>query len=481
METHFDVIVVGSGFGGSVMAYRLAEAHRRVCLLERGKAYPPGSFARTPLEMRSNLWDPSQGLHGLFDIWSFDGMDVVTASGLGGGSLNYANVLIRKPEKWFVTDAPDGSYEKWPLSRKDLDPHYDAVERIIGVESYPLEHPPYSDTPKTNAFRQAAERLDLNWELPPLAVTFTEPGQDRPFPGRPFDLQGANLHRLPRETCRLCGECDVGCNYGSKNTLDYNYLSRAKAAGADLRTHCEVRSFRPRENSGFEVDYVYHDPEREGEAFDTSQLQVHTLTTDSLVLSAGTLGSTFLMLKSLPAFKGLKLPHLGRRFSGNGDLLNFAVQATQEVDGRTQPRILEPSLGTVITSTIHTGLDSENGHRCFLQDAGYPAFMSWLVEASDAGGALRRLAHFVAARLRGWLFSSSTTTIDYQLSRLLGGDRSASMLPILGMGMDVPEGTMTLSSKKGNGRLELKWPNRDSARFFGEVTDLARRVAGGMG
>src|SRR4051812_29634619 len=100
MAEHFDAVVVGSGFGGAVSAYRLADAALDVCLLERGKPYPPGSFARGPREMSRNFWDPSQGLQGLFDIWSFRKLEAVISAGLGGGSLIYANVFIRKDERW---------------------------------------------------------------------------------------------------------------------------------------------------------------------------------------------------------------------------------------------------------------------------------------------------------------------------------------------------------------------------------------------
>jgi cholesterol oxidase len=124
----FDAVVVGSGFGGSVATQRLAEAGLSVCLLERGKPYPPGSFARTPREMRTNFWDPTQGLFGLFDLWSFRGLDALVSSGLGGGSLIYANVLLRKDERWFVHEDLDrGGFELWPITRDDLEPHYDRV------------------------------------------------------------------------------------------------------------------------------------------------------------------------------------------------------------------------------------------------------------------------------------------------------------------------------------------------------------------
>ena len=139
-DEHADAVVIGSGFGGSVAAYRLAEAGRTVVLLERGKPYPPGSFARTPAAMGRNFWDPSEGLQGLFDVWTFRGLEGVVSSGLGGGSLIYANVLLRKDEKWFVHESPvpGGGYESWPLNRADLDPHYDAGRADAGRDAVPL-------------------------------------------------------------------------------------------------------------------------------------------------------------------------------------------------------------------------------------------------------------------------------------------------------------------------------------------------------
>jgi cholesterol oxidase len=264
-DSHFDAIVVGSGFGGSVAAYRLAQAGRRVCVLERGKPYPPESFARRPREMAANFWDPSRGLQGLFDVWSFRGIESLVSSGLGGGSLIYANVLLRKDERWFNQERPRGrGYEEWPVSRADLEPHYDEVERMMAPQRYPLDAPGYQATAKTLAMRDAAGNLGLEWGLPNLAITFANPGSPpgvaQPIPEGPYP----NIHGRPRWTCRLSGECDLGCNYGSKNTLDHNYLSAAKHLGADIRTRCEVRRFEPRPGGGFSVGYVEHTPEHEG-------------------------------------------------------------------------------------------------------------------------------------------------------------------------------------------------------------------------
>ena len=176
----------------------------------------------------------------MYHYWSFHGIDALVSAGLGGGSLIYANVFIRKDEKWFVQeDLRDGGYEHWPVSRADLDPHYDRVESMIGLQRYPFDHEPYSKTPKTIAFKAAAEANGMEWFLPKLAVTFANEGRP-PVPGEAIVEELENLHGRTRTTCQLCGECDVGCNYGAKNTLDYNYLTarrppRRRAAHAVRR------------------------------------------------------------------------------------------------------------------------------------------------------------------------------------------------------------------------------------------------------
>ena len=244
----------------------------------------------------------------MFNLWSFKGIGALVSSGLGGGSLIYANVLLRKDEKWFVQeDLANGGYEHWPVTRETLDPHYDAAEEMLNAQRYPFEHTPFDRSSKTAAFREAAGMLGREWILPPLAVTFANKDED-PAVGVPIREEHPNLHGLPRYTCRLTGECDIGCNFGSKNTLDYNYLSAAKRHGAEIWTRREVRSFAPREGGGYVVRYVEHDVADEGRKLDTRNpgvRPVRELTCDRLVLSAGSIGSTYLLLKSSRAFPGL--------------------------------------------------------------------------------------------------------------------------------------------------------------------------------
>ncbi|HEV3002185.1 MAG TPA: GMC family oxidoreductase [Solirubrobacteraceae bacterium] len=470
---------MGSGFGGSVTAQRLAAAGKRVLVLERGKAYPPGSFPRSPIGFKSNFWDPSDGLHGLFDLWSFSGLDAVISSGLGGGSLIYANVLLRKDEKWFVESGPGG--ESWPITRADLEPHYQAAEDKIGVHKYPLEHAPYDKTPKTLAFKAAAEARGMDWFRPPLAVTFGNEGED-PSPGVPIREEHENIHRRPRETCRLVGECDIGCNFGAKNTLDYTYLSQAWRDGADIRTRCEVREFEPREGGGWTVRYVEHTDEREGRPTDVARLPRKTVTADHLVLAAGTLGSTYLLLRNRGALPGLS-PRLGEGFTGNGDLLTFAVRCTQKgLDGRRAPRRIDPAYGPVITSAVRIGDeldgDGSQGRGLYVEDAGYPEFVSWMLQLVDAPSAVAKalpvLARLVATRLR-----HGNEDVSAELSALLGEcTLSSGALPLLLMGRDVPDGRMSIA----NDRLEVDWrKDGGSMSYFDRARDVARDISDELG
>ena len=346
MAEHFDAVVVGSGFGASASACRLAQAGRSVLILERGRSYPPGSFPRSPRGLSQNLWDPKNELYGMFDVWAFQGIESLVSSGLGGGSLIYANVLLRKDPAWFVDDSPGQAPRPWPVTYEDLEPFYESAEAMLGAQRYPFDISPYSTTAKTHAMRHAAAQLGLEWQLPPLAVTFANAGA-APRPGEPIVEEHPNLHGLPRRTCRLCGECDIGCNDGAKNTLDYTYLSRAADAGAEIRTLSEVRRIEPDPAGGFTVTYIRHDPESAPEA----RGETRTVHGDRLLIGAGTFGSTYLLLRNRAAFPRLGAA-LGTRFSGNGDLLTFLHHGRKRVEGTNVPRPFNPEFGPVITSAI---------------------------------------------------------------------------------------------------------------------------------
>jgi cholesterol oxidase len=464
-EGHFDAVVVGSGFGGAVTAYRLAEAGMSVCVLERGKAYPPGSFPRSPWETGRNFWDPSEGLHGLFDVWSFRGLGGIVASGLGGGSLLWSNVVLRKDRSTFVKE--DGEY--WPVDYDDLEPHYERHERMLRATPYPFDREPYARTYKTRAMQHASAELGLEWFLPPLAVSFAEEGR---APGEPVLDAEPNLHGRTRLTCLLCGECNVGCNYGAKNTLDYNYLSLAALRhGAEIRTRCEVKTFAPRDGGGYTIQYVDHAEAPVGRPREGS-LPPHVLTADRLVLAAGSFGTTYLLLKNRAAFPGLS-ERLGTRFCGNGDLLTLAIKA-RENGG---PRIVDPGYGPVITSTIRVKDAAEGGpgRGYYVQDGGHPQIVNWLVEASYQLNVFRKAIRLAVRLVKVWLRFNRRSDIGREIAAFFSpASLSSSSMPLFAMGRDTPDGTMRLTD---DGYLDVDWSKRGSTPFFDDLRQTGRNIA----
>jgi cholesterol oxidase len=466
----FDAVVVGSGFGGAVTAFRLSEAGLSVLVLARGVPYPPGAFPRTPRGIKGNFWAPASGLLGLFEVWSFQHVTAIVASGLGGGSLIYANVLLRKP--------PD-TFDGWPLDHDALEPHYRNVEDVLRPQPFPGDVEPYASTPKTVEFARAAAAAGLEVQRPPLAIAFAA-GDGPPVPGVTL-APDQNLHGRERRTCRLCGECNVGCNEGAKHTLDFNYLSAAVRQGAQIRTCCEAVGLAPDPAGGYAVRYLQHvsargahpehllDPTREGD---------RTVSGKILVLAAGTLGSTRLLLGSRAVLPGLSA-QLGRRFSSNGDMFSVARDC-RTGNGRRRRRRpgrrLDPSFGPVITISA----SRRYGQGVWLQDAGGPVWSEWLWQGLELPADLWGMGGVVMRRAMATILGRRRETrLGPVLSRMLGSTRSSSaMLPLLHMGLDVPGGRLRLQGDA----LELDWsPGGESAPYFRASRDAARRVAGELG
>lgn len=464
---HVSNLVVGSGFGGSTVAFRLAEAGQAVTLLERGKAYPPGSFPRTPEAMGKSFWDPSKGLHGMFDVWTFDNLDAVVASGLGGGSLIYANVLLRKDPHWFVDPAPTGGgHRPWPISYEDLEPHYDHAEAMLAPQHLPRQNEAYQ-LEKTALLEDAAARAGKEWKLVPLAVRFANDNKPAVVGEELTVAPYGNLHGLPRRTCRLCGECDIGCNDGSKNTLDHTYLSAAQHHGADIRTRCEVRAITKQPDGRFEVTYVRHEEENEGRETNTRRLPEQVITTDRLVMGAGSLGSTYLLMKNRSGLRGLS-EALGSRMSGNGDLLGFLLNAKNS-DG--SPRPVRGDHGPVITSSVRID-DGDIG--AYIQDAGFPSFATWLVESARPSRVAWRITSVLWHRLVSLLRRDRDPRLSGDLHRLIGSaTTSSTSIPLLGMGRDIADGRYGLD----RGLLSCDWKLDRSLPYFREVRKTMETLA----
>jgi cholesterol oxidase len=449
----YDVVVIGSGFGGSVMTYRLSRAGLNVCLLERGHAYPPGSFLRGPSRAKANFWYPPAGLYGLFNVWSFRRMAAIVSSGLGGGSLIYANVLLRKPAEWFACTMPGG--EPWPFTYDDLEPHYSAVEQMLGGTEYPSVL--RRDTPKTLAFVDGAKGAGLEPFFPKLAITFADPGHE----GRQFDDGSANRFNVERYGCRLVGECDVGCNFGAKNTLDLTYLSQL-GPNADVRVCCDAKTLR-RRGDLYEVGYVDHAAGGVEESVSARRV----------VIAAGSLGSTYLLLKNCEALGGLSAA-LGSRFSGNGDLLTFAIGA--RANGRA--RAIDPGFGPVITAAALAPDTEGKGRDLYLEDGGGPNAVWWMGEVVEAPRIVLRVLPTAARLLWKALSRHPARDVGADLSTLLGNSRLVDTLPLLGMGRDLPLGQLEL---RKDGLLDLRWAKGDMRAYYRRASEVAKGVATSLG
>lgn len=472
-----DVLVIGSGFGGSVVAEALAEAGIEVCLVERGKSYPPGSFPRTPAGLGANFWDQKHKRHGMFDVWNFEGLDAVVSSGLGGGSLIYANVMLRKDPKWFRQRHPyrHGVLEDWSFTYDDLDEHYGEVEKFLDVQTLPRS-PKHFDLPKTAAFQAATRRLPgADTEYAPLAVRFKDTHGAPAIGAQLPDADYPNLHGMPRRTCRMCGECDIGCNDGSKSSLDHTYLSAAGAHGASLHERTEVRTIT-RRNGVFEVGVVVHDADDDGSC-DCAHLPLQTITARRVVMSAGTIGSTYLLLRNRERL-GLGNPALGTRFCGNGDLLGFVFNARVPLDGTNGPVITSYAR---FPDYLDTGSPEHFG--LYIEDAGYPAFAAWLVETAQITKEAERLGKTMAKRLWQRATKRRDTSLSGAISDILGpAALTTNSLPILGMGRDTPDGTLYLrDGDEPESMLDSTWRSQSSLNYFDSMVRQMEQLSDHLG
>ncbi len=311
IRDHYTVVVVGSGYGGAIAASRLARAGQDVCVLERGREFMPGEFPDTQLELlRETQTQTPQGHIGsrtaLVDVRLHRDMNVLVGCGLGGTSLINANVALEAERAVF--DDP-----RWPQEiRDDLETRVaeglGRAREMLRPTPYPESAPPLR---KLKLLEESAQAMGAPFYRPPLNVTFED------------GLSPGGVHQ---PACTACGDCVAGCNVGAKNTTQVNYLPDAKAHGAEIYTLASVRRV---ERRGGRWAVHFQALETGRELFDAPTLFV---TADVVVLAAGALGSTEILLRSKEA--GLPVSErTGARFTGNGDVLGFAYNNDVPVNG----------------------------------------------------------------------------------------------------------------------------------------------------
>jgi cholesterol oxidase len=339
----YDVIVVGSGFGGSVSALRLTEKGYRVGVLEAGRRFTRETLPKNSWDTKNYIWAPALGLYGIQRIHLLSNVMILAGAGVGGGSLNYANTLYVPPPAFFK-DRQWGHITDW---QEELKPFYDQARRMLGVRLNPTM------TPSDEHLKTAAERMGVgdSFHMAPVGVFFgdgqdadgkatAEPGAEVPDPY----FGGAGP---ARKACSECGECMTGCRHGAKNTLNENYLYLAEKAGAVVHPMTSVRSVEEAaDGEGFTVTCVATD-KRKGPA--------QVLRARKVVIAAGTYGTQTLLHRMRDSGT---LPRLSARLGELTRTNSEALVGAQTIERRYRKkwkdeRKLDFTRGVAITSSIH--------------------------------------------------------------------------------------------------------------------------------
>lgn len=320
-----DVAIVGSGFGGSVAALRLAEKGYRVRVYEAGRRFEDDDFAKTSWNLRRYLWAPMLGCYGVQRIHRLPHVMILAGAGVGGGSLNYANTLYQ-PGPGFFQDPQWRGIAEW---ESELSPHYATAKRMLGV----VEHYPHTG-PVERIMAGAADDLGVGstFRRAPVGVWFGKPGERTTDPF--FGGEGPD-----RTGCTLCGNCMVGCRVGAKNTLMKNYLALAERRGVSIEALRTVSEVRELPGGGFAVT-----TQRSGAWFRHGR---RTVTAEQVVLAGGTWGTQQLLhrMKASGALPRVS-DALGRLTRTNSEALDGAVATAV-------PESLELARGIAITTSFH--------------------------------------------------------------------------------------------------------------------------------
>src|ERR1019366_4556867 len=302
-KNQYDFVIIGSGYGGAIAAARLAAANLNpkpsVCILERGEERQPGEFPETLAGVIGEARSSANPL-GLFELLNHPDISVIKGSGLGGTSLINANVAIEPDREVF-------EQFHWPagIAFDELQPYYQRAREVLA----PSVHPRAMQLAKVQALNRRAQEMGTTVEALTIAVNFT--------------IDGNNPHGVEQRPCNDCGNCVCGCNVKAKNTLCMNYLPMARNAGATILTQTKVEWLEKLSDGGWRVHGQYVTGPDASEKF--------TLDAGEVVLSAGSLNSTEILLRS--EMHGLAVsPALGTKFNGNGDFFGLAYNGDYETD-----------------------------------------------------------------------------------------------------------------------------------------------------
>ena len=327
MAHEFDVVVIGSGFGGSVAALRLREKGYTVAVLEAGRRFEDKDFPKTSWRLRKFLFAPALGLYGIQRIHALPDVLILCGAGVGGGSLVYANTLYQPGDKYF-DDPQWKSITDW---KSELTPFYELARRMLGVEINPYF------SPSDQAMKDVADQMGVGhtFTLAPLGIHFGK-GEGVESPDPYFGGVGP-----ARTGCTNCGSCMTGCRHNAKNTLPKNYLGLAEKAGAEVFPLTTATKLEQRGDGSWKITTKKTD--------DVFGSRGKTFIARDVVMAAGTYNTQKLM----HTFKATTLPKisdfLGNLSRTNSEALTGAIMPTTKIDF---------SRGAAITSSFYPSPDT---------------------------------------------------------------------------------------------------------------------------
>ncbi|WP_440056464.1 GMC family oxidoreductase N-terminal domain-containing protein (plasmid) [Pseudoalteromonas sp. T1lg65] len=457
IKPHYDVVVVGSGYGGAISASRLARANQHVCLLERGREILTGSFPDTELEAAAELQVHTNTTSigsktGLFDIHVQEQQNVVVGCGLGGTSLINANVSLKPTDDVFAQP-------QWPEEiRQDVDEHlahgFAKATEMLKPQTYPDHYPALN---KLNAHRKSAEQFgDASFSKVPINVCFETPEN------------GVNHVGVEQTACINCGDCVSGCNHNAKNTTRMNYLPDAYNHGAEIFCEASVR-YLEKTDVGWRI---YYRPNSDDQ-FDSPPRFIEA---KLVILAAGTLGSNEILLRSRKF--GLAVsPQLGKNFTGNGDVLAFGYNCDEPINGigfgSHDPKSKHP-VGPCITSAIDFRTDSNAQSKMIIEEGSLPGAIAGILpdtlqttagifgHDTDTGllDDISEQGRIWQSKLRGAYYGATNNTQTY-----------------LVMSHDDGKGELVLE----NDKIKINWPNLGSQSNFEFADQRLRKATEALG
>lgn len=369
----YDVVVVGSGFGGSVTALRLAQKGYRVHVIESGRRFADEDFAKTSWDLRRYLWAPRLKCYGVQRIHRLPDVMILAGAGVGGGSLNYANTLYVPPVAFFQ-DPQWAHITNW---QAELAPHYETASRMLGIVTNPC------DGPVEQIMRQTAHDLGVGstFRKTPVGVFFGKPGErvaDPYFGGAGPDRTG----------CTLCGNCMVGCRVGAKNTLVKNYLALAERLGTTIEPLRTVVAVQPIDQGHRDAGYRVT-TEATGAWVRKGR---HTVTASQVVLAAGAWGTQQLLHKMSQEGRLDDLsPRLGQLTRTNSEALGGAMSV------RVPPDV-DLTKGVAITSSFHVDPDTHVENVRYGRGSNAMGLLATILV--EGGGSMPRPLRFLAQSAR---------------------------------------------------------------------------------